>query len=218
MITDSQLSSEDDERRLLGMARGLEEQSGHPLAKAVVSFCGSREVHATKLSNVEEIPGKGMKGSFTSSAGNGKAMQAIIGNQALLEDYRVDLPDSKIKDLEVWKAQGKSIVLLALHSSQSLSGDAESEKTSPTWRLSAMFTASDPLRTDAAATVLAIQRRGIQVWMLSGDNATTACAVGQMVGIPAGHVIAGVLPEQKAEKVQYLQKTLPKRTNMSGRR
>ncbi len=43
--------------------------------------------------------------------------------------------------------------------------------------------------------------------MLSGDNSTTARAVGQMVGIPADNVIAGVLPEQKAEKVQYLQKT-----------
>jgi len=96
------------------MARSLEEQSSHPLAKAVVSFCGSREVHATKVSDVEEIPGKGMKGSLTSSAGIRKAIQAIIGNQALLEDYEVDVPDTKTKDLEVWKAQGKSVVLLAV--------------------------------------------------------------------------------------------------------
>ncbi len=43
--------------------------------------------------------------------------------------------------------------------------------------------------------------------MLSGDNPTTACAVGAMVGIPRDHIIAGVLPHQKAEKIQYLQRS-----------
>ncbi len=145
------------------MTRNLEEQSSHPLVKAVVSFCGSREVHATKVSDVEEIPGKGMKESFTSSAGDGKAMQAIIGNQALLDDYGIRVPDTETKDLEVWKAHGKSVVLLAVRTGQGLSGDAQSGETSPTWKLSAMFAASDPLRRDAAATVQAIQHRGIQV-------------------------------------------------------
>jgi Cu+-exporting ATPase len=213
-ITDYQLSSDDDEKRLLGMARSLEEQTSHPLGKAVVSFCGSREVRGTEVSDVEEIPGKGIKGSFAPGAGNGKAMQAIIGNQALLEDYGVDIPDTM--DLENWKAQGKSVVLLAVCTNQDLSGDAQSGEASPTWKLSATFAASDPLRRYAAATVQAIQRRGIQVWMLSGDNPTTARAVGQMVGIPADNVIAGVLPEQKAEKVQYLQKTLSKRSDTSA--
>jgi P-type E1-E2 ATPase len=73
-----------------------------------------------------------------------------------------------------------------------------------------MFAIADPLRPEAKSTVKALQSRGIAVWMLSGDNPTTAQAVGEMVGIPAENVIAGVMPDQKAEKIQYLQKTLPK--------
>ena len=216
-ITNHQLVSKDDEQSLLRVACSLEEQSSHPLAKALVSFCGSREVHGTEVSDIEEIPGKGMKGSFTPSVDNGHAMQAIIGNQALMKDYGIDVPHATTENLEVWKAQGKSVVLLAVRTSQKPSGETDGGEVSPTWTLSAMFAASDPLRGDAAATVQAIQRRGIQVWMLSGDNPTTARAVGQMVGISADHVIAGVLPEQKADKVQYLQRTLTKRTTTSTR-
>jgi Cu+-exporting ATPase len=78
------------------------------------------------------------------------------------------------------------------------------------WTLSAMFAISDPLRPEAKSVINALQNRGVAVWMLSGDNITTARAVGEMVGIPKDNIIAGVLPHEKADKIQYLQKTLPK--------
>merc|ERR1712093_34830 len=87
--------------------------------------------------------------------------------------------------------------------------DSQSPQSEP-WSLFAIFAASDPLRPEASAVIEALQQRGIDVWMLSGDNPTTACAVGAMVGISKENIIAGVLPDQKAEKIQYLQKSLKK--------
>ena len=71
----------------------------------------------------------------------------------------------------------------------------------------AVFAASDPLRPEARVIVDAITRQGVQVWMISGDNQTTASAVGAMVNIPPERVIGGVLPQQKAEKIKYLQRS-----------
>ena len=73
-----------------------------------------------------------------------------------------------------------------------------------------MFAISDPVRLEAGFVIKALQQRGVAVWMLSGDNPTTAKAIGDLVGIPQDCIIAGVLPDQKAEKIQYLQRSLPK--------
>jgi Cu+-exporting ATPase len=79
-----------------------------------------------------------------------------------------------------------------------------------TWKLAAIFAISDPLRPEAVSVISALKKRGIDVWMLSGDNPITANAVGAQVGIPSSNIIAGVLPDQKAEKIKYLQRTLIK--------
>ena len=216
-ITDYQLSSTEDEQSLLSVVYSLEEQSSHPLANALVSFCKSKGVRGIEVRDIEEVPGKGMKGIFAQNISEGRLTQAIIGNQAFMDDYGVDVPRTETEDLEIWKAQGKSVVLLAIRTGEESSAQDNGSEINATWALSTIFAASDPLRADAVATVRAIQRRGIQVWMLSGDNPTTAQAVGKMVGIPADRVIAGVLPEQKGEKVQYLQRTLTTWTNTSTR-
>jgi len=132
---------------------------------------------------------------------------AIIGNQTLLEEENVDIPESTAQTLESWKSQGKSVALLAISSSNS--GTGESEKKN--YRLAAIFAISDAVRPEALATIKALQNRNIAVWILSGDNETTAKAVGNSVGIPSTNIIAGVLPDGKAAKIQYLQRTLPSR-------
>lgn len=78
------------------------------------------------------------------------------------------------------------------------------------WDTVGIFAIADLLRPEAISVISQLQKRGIDVWMLSGDNPTTANAVGQQVGIPASNIIAGVLPDQKADKITYLQKTLTK--------
>ena len=213
-ITDHEILAQEDERRILSIAKILETSSSHPLAKAMISFCSSREPYWVNVDHVEEFPGKGIKGSVASSTGSGKLDHVLIGNETFMADYSVPIPRYLIEKLEVWKTQGNSIVLLAICTESTI---AETEHPNVgTWRLTAMFAASDPLRPDAAAMVSAIQTRGIQVWMLSGDNPITARSIARQVGIPVENVIAGVLPDGKAEKIQYLQKSLTRRKQRSS--
>ncbi|KAI9843948.1 MAG: hypothetical protein M1837_005989 [Sclerophora amabilis] len=212
-ITDYAFLSDGDERRMLGIVKSLEENSTHPVAKALVSFCNSKAVTSIPVHQVEEVTGKGMKGRFASDDIEAEATQVIVGNEAFLADYGVEMAsDSDVsRNLNTWKAEGKSIALLAVCTTPGRSPTTKpNEKSSKRWRLLAAFATSDPVRPDAAAVVRAIQRKGIQVWMISGDNVTTARAVGQMVGISSDHIIAGVLPDQKAEQIKYLQRSLTK--------
>ena len=206
VITDHELVTRADERLIRAMIMRLEENSSHPIAKAVVSFCESRETISAIMENMDEIAGKGMKGTFSAT---NQTMMIIIGNETLMTDYNVYIPNSTAETLDTWKAQGKSISLVAMKVASG-DGSGSSLTVSTSWDLVMTFAVSDPLRQEACATIQALKKRGIDVWMISGDNPTTAAAVGTMVGIPGENIIANVLPRQKAEKIQYLQRTLKK--------
>jgi P-type E1-E2 ATPase len=120
-----------------------------------------------------------------------------VGNTALLSDLSLPIPTQTPTVLETWTRQAKSLALIATKPSQS-----------PTWTLAAALAITDPIRPEAPRIIAALQSRGTQVWMLSGDNPLTASAVASQLGIPADQVIAGVLPTGKAEKIKYLQSTL----------
>lgn len=204
-ITDHEIANSEDVDKVWGAVLDLEKNSSHPIAKAMVSFANSQQPPALKATTVDEIPGKGMKGSFFPQGQDGPALEVIIGNEALIKDHKVAISPTNDEMLTTWKRQAKSVVLV---------GTRICSTPGPTehipWKLSLMLAVSDPIRREAKGTLQALRNRGVAVWMLSGDNPTTAHAVGEMVGIPPDNIIAGVLPEQKAEKVQYLQKTLQK--------
>ena len=124
--------------------------------------------------------------------------------------------------LQEWKGRGQSVALAAVLRPREHSDSSDTSTTmtaypsTPVWELTAIFAISDALRPEASSVIKALQERDIDVWMLSGDNPTTANAVGAQVGIPASNIIAGVLPDQKAEKIKYLQRTLPKSRGKSS--
>ncbi|KAF2498954.1 heavy metal translocatin [Lophium mytilinum] len=199
-VTDYEIQEGCDVETALGMVKELEESSTHPIAKSLVAFCASKSTSELALISIDEIPGKGLKGVFKpSSETTTSTVIALIGNEAFMADHGVIISASKSAILSKWKEEGKSVALFALSSS-----------TPPTtFTLASTFAISDPLRPEARSTISSLHASGIDVWMLSGDNETTARAVGASVGIPSDHVIAGVLPSQKAEKIKYLQRTLP---------
>ena len=193
---------------ILDMVKQLEEGSSHPVARAIVSFCNSQSTQR-EVSDIEEVPGKGLKGHFTAILATDCNISVIIGNEAFMADHQVPILPSTTATLESWKSQGKSVALAAISTNHRRSDSAPTH-TPPTslWTLAALFAIADPLRPEAASTIAALRSRGLDVWMLSGDNPTTARAVGAMVGIPPSNIIAGVLPDQKAAKIQYLQRAL----------
>ncbi|GME61192.1 ATPase P-type K/Mg/Cd/Cu/Zn/Na/Ca/Na/H-transporter [Neofusicoccum parvum] len=205
-VTDAELLSPLEEDEVCGLAKKLEESSSHPIATALTTFCASHKTREYQVVEIEEVAGKGLKGKFKSVEPQPRTFEAIIGNEALLSDHAVDIPPATCSVLDGWKRQGKSVALMAT----SIDGGR--------WALTADFAIADALRPEARSTIAALQQRGIDVWMLSGDNPTTAVAVGAQVGIASTNVIAGVLPDQKAEKIQYLQKTLTSRNNKKNGR
>lgn len=200
-----------DEDTALATVKMLEEDSSHPIAKAVVDFCKARNANGFTTKETFEVAGRGMKGSFTATAHPGKLIGVLVGNETLMSDHGVVVPEDVARTLNTWKSEAKSVVLTAM---RIVPEDAAVSVTDG-WTLSAIFSVSDPLRQEAISVVNALQRRGIDVWMISGDNPVTAFAIGDKVGIPRENIIAGVLPEQKAERIKYLQNSLQKR--QSGR-
>jgi Cu+-exporting ATPase len=223
-VTNHKFSDGQNAALVLGIVKALEENSNHPIARALVSFC-NKEVHDTPIAvNVDEVPGKGLKGTFRV---DGQDITAIIGNESFMADHDVPILADDASALQKWKSQGESVALVALllpqsdesvatqssepsNKSESLSLAVTEIQPASTWRLACTFSIADPLRPEAPGVISALQARGIDVWMLSGDNPTTANAVGAQVGIPTCNIIAGVLPDQKAEKIKYLQQTLTK--------
>ncbi|KAI7970970.1 hypothetical protein EIK77_008804 [Talaromyces pinophilus] len=210
-ITDHQLFPGDEnghltEEILLGLVKKLEEDSSHPIAKAIVQFCEAQQTSDVHVRGTEVVAGKGIKGSFTIGEAPGRIFQGLVGNEALMMDHNVQLTDNVIATLNRWKSEAKSIALVATAETSD-----DKEVPQPTWVLSSSFAVSDPLRPEAPGVVREIQRQGVEVWMISGDNAVTAYAVGAKVGIPKSNIIAGVLPEQKADRIRYLQRSAEKR-------
>ncbi|KAL9109218.1 MAG: hypothetical protein Q9227_006143 [Pyrenula ochraceoflavens] len=203
-VTDSEIIQEAD-LPMLEIIKALEGQSSHPIAKAIVSFCERSQLANGELSNVLEVSGCGLKGTYWSE--NREPTEIIIGNENFMIEMNIQLPHNATELLKDWTRQGKSIAISAFK----LHSNAE-------WHVSWLFAIADPLRSEAASIMGAIQARGIAVWMLSGDNVHTALAVGTQVGIPADQIIAGVLPFQKADKIRYLQRSQSPRTSSSGNR
>lgn len=197
-ITDSLIypdseASEQEQQKLLQVLKAVEESSSHPIAKAIVTFCGA-ETRAAEIQDSEELPGRGMKATY--KVGDQSA-EIIVGNELLMRDFDVPLSLRVSSSLDTWKGEAKSVALIATKS-----GDND------TWTLAAALSISDPIRHEAVAVIKALNARGTQVWMLSGDNATTARAVAQRVGIPESNVLAEVLPSEKAAKISHLQRSL----------
>lgn len=187
-VTDADVSPDSGvpKDQLLGIVLEMEGMSGHPLALALQSYC--RENGAARVSGTahEETPGRGLSATFEQLG-----WTAVIGNEAWMAAHSAQLDDRTSDVLEGWKAQGKSVVVLAL----------APRKAGALYTVAAAFAIADPVRREAAPVLARLQDQGLAVWMISGDNETTAKAVAKMVGIPSTNVIAGVLPHEKVRRV-----------------
>jgi len=195
-ITDFEIFLEDGMDSLIWtLASELEKGSSHPLAVALTAASQSHEILSAVTTEHEEIPGRGVKGIVRITATSVRC-QVIIGNEMWMQENQVEVPSSVQAKLETWKRQAKSVILLA-------TTDADQTVINGRLTVAAIFAASDPIRPDAIPVIEALQKRNIDVWMISGDNQTTAVAVARLVGIPERCVIAGVLPQEKVSFTQF---------------
>lgn len=157
----------------------LEVQSEHPLAQAIVDHLKEKNVASVELTDFESITGKGVKA-------NAKGINYFLGNQKLMEEKNIVLS----KELEIttkgWQQEAKTVIYFA------------NQQT-----VIAILAIADKIKDTSRAAIATLQQKGIDVYMLTGDNQQTAQAVAQQVGIK--HFKAEVMPSAKAEFVKQLQ-------------
>lgn len=213
--TDHEMLAEGEEADVAWtVTRRLEENSSHPIARAILDLSSAHSSLHIQSSSITEEAGLGLRGIFdiTMSSSETETYEAALGSESLISF--LDPPPSNFPNyfvtnlLSLWKSQSKSVALLAVRRLPSLSSP---NPTSNPWKLMTLFAITDPIRPSAQPTITALLARGIGVYMLTGDNATTAAAVATSLSIPLSNVFAGVLPAEKASKIKHLQKHGPRR-------
>lgn len=155
----------------------LEKLSEHPLSDAVVNTLqNEKEISIDKFENV---PGKGVKGVVGSQT-------YYVGNLSLLNDNHITIASHLQELANKWTQKAKTLVWFA-DSTQAI----------------AAIALTDEIKQTSAEAISQLQKMGVEVYMLTGDNAISAQAISRKVGI--NHYKAGVLPNEKAQFIKELQ-------------
>lgn len=163
--------------RIIQIAASLEQGSEHALAEAIVDKAKEKGVVLGRVEGFRAIAGHGIEGTIAGE-------KYYLGNRALISKQKINVKSFE-PEIEKLESEGKTVMLL-------------SSKT----RVLGLIAVADTLKESAKETVQSLQKRKIDVWMITGDNARTAKAVARQAGIK--NVMAEVLPEQKANKVKEL--------------
>jgi Cu+-exporting ATPase len=167
------------EADLLRLAASAERGSEHPLAEAIVTRAGDDGLALAPAQDFDAVPGHGLRATV-----EGRAL--LLGNARLLTTQGVTVSAAMEADATRLAGEGKTPIFLAVD------GQA-----------AGVIAVADTLKPESAEAVAEMQALGLDVWMLTGDNAATAQAVAGQVGIT--HVMAEVLPGEKSAKVEALQ-------------
>jgi Cu+-exporting ATPase len=167
-----------DEQRVLRLAASLERASEHPLAAAIIQGAEQQGIKLGTTVDFDAVTGKGVVGTV-------KDERIALGNAKLFESLGIDA-GPLLAQAEQRRKDGQTVMLLAVN------GNA-----------AGLIGVEDPIKQSTPQAIKALHDEGVQVTMLTGDSLTTANAVAHKLGID--HVMAEVLPEQKAQMVRELQ-------------
>ena len=167
------------DEEILKLAASIDINSEHPLAEAIVNGAKEKNIGLEKLDDFESVTGKGVQALY-----QGKNIG--LGNQRLLEDFKASLDDDKKKLVEEWQLTGQTVMYLILEN-----------------KVEGIVSVADKIKDTSAKAIQALQKMGVKVLMLTGDNEYTAKAVAgelQLDGFKAD-----CLPDDKYNKVKELQ-------------
>jgi Cu+-exporting ATPase len=163
---------------VLKLAAIAEKGSEHPLGEAIVEAAKQKRIEIPDPESFEAVPGHGVKATH-----DGKRI--LLGNRKLMaaENLSIEQLKDRLRGLE---DEGKTVMLVAFEN-----------------RVIGAISVADTLKEHSAKAVSELKKMGIEVIMLTGDNARTAKAIAKQVGIE--RVLAEVLPAQKADVIEKLQ-------------
>ncbi len=168
-----------EEAELLRLAAALERGSEHPLAEAIVRGAEERGLVLPAASDFGSVTGKGVRGTVD-------GRDVALGNLAMMAELSVD-PQPRQDRAEALRGEGQTVMFVAIDD-----------------QFAGIIGVADPIKESTPEAIAALHAEGLHVVMLTGDSETTARAVAAKLGID--EVIAGVLPEEKAAKVDSLQR------------
>jgi Cu+-exporting ATPase len=169
----------EDADAALRLAASVERASQHPLGAAIVRAAAERGLSLVEASEFDAPVGKGV-----TAVAEGK--RVVIGNRRIMSEAGIDTR-SLDEAAEALRRDAATAIFVAVEG-----------------RAVALVGIADPIKATTAEAVSALRQAGLRVVMLTGDNATTARAVAQKLGL--GEVEADVLPDQKSQVVERLRK------------
>jgi len=167
-----------DEATILTLAASLERGSEHPLSAAIVGYAEQQGIRFAKVENFESITGKGVIGTV-----DGRL--TAIGNAALLSDRGVD-PGDLAQRADERRAEGETAMFVIVDDT-----------------IAGVISVADPIKASTEEAIRQLHAENVAIVMLTGDNAKTARAVADKLGLE--RVFADVLPDQKMQVVKDLQ-------------
>jgi Cu+-exporting ATPase len=168
-----------DDRTLLTLAASVEKNSQHPLAEAIVGRAQEKGIELEESEGFDTFGGKGVTARVA-----GK--EVLIGNRVLFEEREISYPEEVEEQIVHLEKEGKTVILIARNN-----------------EMSGIIAIADTLKESTKEAIKAFKDMRLNVVMITGDNARTAHAIAERIGIE--RVLAEVLPQDKAEEVKKLQ-------------
>ncbi|GAB4328500.1 MAG: heavy metal translocating P-type ATPase [Flammeovirgaceae bacterium] len=159
---------------------GLESKSEHPLADAVVNYLKEQEINAVSLQSFESLTGRGIIGKYFEK-------EYFVGNLQLLNEKNIGVEEDVFKKVQNWQSQAKTVVFFANQ-----------------YKVLSIIAIADKIKENSRQAIQTLQEKGMEVYMLTGDNEQTAQAVAKQVGIQ--YYKSELKPSDKASFVASLQK------------
>jgi len=181
MVTNIQwLEKNSHSKKFQDVMYSMETQSEHPLAQAVATHLNEEGARSLPLTSFESITGRGVRAQCEDTV-------YFIGNRRLMEEKTIALSEQIMATADAWQAEAKTVIYF---------GTQE--------KVLALVAIADKIKATSKTAIEALQQKGLQVYLLTGDNQHTAQAVAQQVGIH--HFKAEVLPSEKADFIKQLQR------------
>ncbi|PLW96115.1 MAG: copper-translocating P-type ATPase [Marinilabiliales bacterium] len=167
------------DNEILKLAASIDANSEHPLADAIVNGAKGKNIDLIKLDKFESVTGKGVQAIY-------KGKRIGLGNQKLLEDFKVKLDESNKKQVEEWQNEAQTVMYLVLDN-----------------KVEGVVSVSDKIKESSAQAIHELQKMDVKVHMLTGDNKFTAKAVADELGLDGYQ--ADCLPDDKYNNIKELQ-------------
>ena len=168
-----------DENSLLSLAAGVEKNSQHPLAEAIVKKAQERGLMLRESVHFDTLGGKGVVAEVD-------GREVLLGNRTLLKEHKIAYAPEQEEQILKLEQEGKTVILIAFDHA-----------------LQGLIAIADALKVTTKQAIAAFKKEKLAVVMITGDNQRTAAAIARQIGIE--HVLAEVLPQEKANAVKRLQ-------------